>query len=249
MDLSPSGTGARVRTHRIFVLHLTSGETVLTGDEAYHLERVLRVVPGTPIRAFDGRGSEAPGEVTEVEPMRVTLSLGEPRPSEREPPVHITLATALLKGDKLASVVRMATELGASRFAPFVSRRCDVKTLSGNKLERLRRVAKEAAKQSGRSLVPTVEEPRVLENLSPETFGLLAHPSAVRTLQEVLHDRPLESLSSLTLVTGPEGGLTDEEVERLQNEGFSSVRLGTRILRAETAPVALLAALLLPEAL
>jgi 16S rRNA (uracil1498-N3)-methyltransferase len=232
-----------MRTHRIHLAELTPGLRPVTGKEATHLAQVLRVAPGAPVRAFDGRGNEAAGTVVEVEPGRVVVELQEPRESANEADIAVTVAVSLLKGDKLADVVRQCTELGAFAFRPVVSRRSDVPVLSANKLERLRRVAREAAKQSGRSLVPEVFEPVRLPDLVVEGVGLVAQPNAPATLTTT----DLTSAESATLITGPEGGFTAEEIGELESRGVVPVRLGARVLRAETAPVALLAALLLPE--
>ncbi len=236
-----------MRVHRVHLPNLSKGVVTLTGPEARHLAGALRVAPGQRVRAFDGRGLEAEGEVTATDAFQVTLNLAAPVKSEVEAGRAVTVAVALLKGDKLSDVVRQGTELGAVGFKLFTSRHGDVPSLSANKLERLRRVAKEAAKQSGRSVVPGVEAPAPLAELPLAGTVLVAHPHASFTLQEALQDAP--DRGSLTLLTGPEGGLSDAEVAALEERGAVTVRLGPRILRAETAPVALLAALLLPEAL
>ena len=235
-----------MRVHRVHVPELQVGSLTLTGREAKHLAQVLRARPGDRVAAFDGRGLEARGEIKEVDAFRVTLELAEPEPSEVEASLKITLAVGLLKGDKLSGVVRQGTELGVSTFQFFTSRFGDVPDLSRNKLERLRRVAREAAKQSGRSVVPQVEEAVKLEDLTLGPRALVAHPYASQTLHEVSRGRESDEV---ILITGPEGGLSEAEVERLEENGATPVRLGARILRAETAPVALVAALLLPEAL
>ena len=233
-----------MRTHRVFVSTLKSGETALTGSEAQHLAQVLRVQPGAKVRAFDGAGLEADGTVTEVDAFRVTVRLGDPELSTVEAALSVTLAVALLKGDKLSEVVRRGTELGATRFVLFISERCDVRALSPNKLERLRRVAQEASKQSGRSVVPEVEVVGELRALPLAGFCLVADPRAKQTLRHFS-----EITEPVTVVTGPEGGLSDAEITHLTGRGVHSVRLGARILRAETAPLAVAAALLIPEAL
>ena len=241
-----------MRRHRVFLKDLTPGEKTLRGPEAHHLLRVLRVEPGAAVRAFDGRGLEAAGTVIGVgagtEEDAVTLLLDAPHVSPVETPYAVTLAVALLKGDKLSDVVRQGTELGVTRFLPVKTRRCDVKVLSDNKRARLQRVAKEAAKQSGRSVVPEVGEMVDLGRLEPpiSDLGLVAHPTATVSLRDL--GTPEEG-ANITFITGPEGGLTGEEVTDLQSRGFHALSLGPRILRAETAPLALAAALLVPEAL
>lgn len=235
-----------MRVRRVRIRELAPGEAELRGDEAHHLARVLRARPGDPVRAFDGRGLEASGEVAEVAPDRVTLRLGEPEPSGAEADLRLTLAVGLLKGDKLSQVVRQGTELGVANVQLIHGRRADLPRLSQAKLARLRRVAEEAAKQSGRAAIPEVRAPVALDALPLEGTALLGDPAADATLAQVLAgERP----PAVTVLTGPEGGFTAEEVAVLEGRGARPVRLGPRVLRAETAPVALAAALLLPEAL
>lgn len=240
-----------MRVPRVFVQALRAGEVALSGGEAQHLAQVLRLAPGASVRAFDGAGLEAAGVVTEVNPVRVMIRLQSPQASEVEASLKVTLAVALLKGDKLAEVVRRGTELGVVRFTPFTSRRCEVRELSPNKQARLLRVAQEAAKQSGRSVVPEVAAPVPLGELAFSGVAVVAQPNTASTLRETLLHKNLAQgqLNAVTAVTGPEGGLTDDEVGELIARGATSVRLGARILRAETAPVAVAAALLIPEAL
>lgn len=234
-----------MRQHRFHLPELDAGRRVVTGGEALHLSQVLRVSQGAAVRAFDGRGYEADGVVVEVESGRVVVELGEPRLGEVEAKLAVTVAMSLLKGDKLADVVRQCTEIGAFEFQPLLTERRDVPMLSPNKLERLRRVAREAAKQSGRTLVPEVAEPISLEELPLKGVAFLAHPGADRTVAQAVEGVENES----TVIIGPEGGFSPSEVEALKTRGVVPVRLGARILRAETAPVALLAALLVRDAL
>lgn len=238
-----------MRVHRVHAPRLAPGELRLSGGDAHHLSRVLRVQEGDPVRAFDGRGNEAEGRVVGLEETAVVLHLEAPQPSDREAPRRVTLAVALLKGDKMSDVVRQGTELGAVRFMPLLSSRCDVRELSPNKLTRWRRVAQEASKQSGRALVPEVTELVTLGELARarqegEGLALVADPRASRSLAEL----DLPEMGDFLAVTGPEGGLSESELDLLIQAGVHAVRLGPRILRAETAPVALLSALLLPEA-
>ncbi len=165
--------------------------------------------------------------------------------------MRITLALALLKGDKLSEVVRRGTELGVARFVTFVARRGEVPAVSPAKLARWRRVAEEAAKQSGRSLVPEIVDAVPLDRLELGAPLIVAQPGAASTLAAALAAVAGEGGApprELTLLTGPEGGLSDEEAGALEERGAALVRLGPRILRAETAPIALAAAVLLPEA-
>ncbi len=227
-----------VRTHRVLVPGMAAGEHVISGGEATHLVRVLRVSAGQQVVAFDGKGLEARGEVVDASDGRVTLLLSDPAPGEVEARLRLTLAVALLKGDRLADVVRQGTELGVARFRPVITRYSDVRVLSPSKLDRLRRVAREASKQSGRALVPVVDAAVTLDGLDAQGAVAYADPRAAATLAE------LDTGDALTVITGPEGGFSLEEVDRLEAGGATGVQLGKRILRAETAPVAIAAALI-----
>lgn len=259
-----------MRVHRVYVPQLTerkptepestepeltervdaSGKHItLHGREAHHLVNVLRVQTGQAVRAFDGRGYEADGVVADAHGVNgeVVLELSSPQLSDIESMWQVHVAVGLLKGDKLADVVRQVTELGAVSVQPFSSRFGDVPKASPNKLSRWRRIAQEAAKQSGRSVVPEVRDPVAVGVLEPHDLGIIAHPYASDTLHDVIKRQDLPERAALTLVTGAEGGLADREIDQLLSKGFQAVALGKRILRAETAPVALLSALLLPE--
>ncbi len=238
-----STTGARVeRVDRVLVDGLAPSVEV-RGPEAHHLRDVLRLRVGAEVEAFDGRGRFARGTVASVDRERVLLYLGDARESAAEPRVAVTLAVALLKGDKLVDVVRPATELGVARVRLFVSTNCEAREVSAVKLGRLRRVAQEAARQCGRSVVPAVEEPVPLAALPLEGEVVVGDPAAERGLAEHLDE--LLAAPAVTFVTGPEGGLTEAEVMALRARGARAARLGPRVLRADTAPVALAAALLL----
>ena len=230
-----------MRVHRVRVERLAAGPLRLAGDGGHHLARVLRVRPGAEVVAFDGRGSEARGRVFEVEGDRVWLELDAPTSASTEPARSLTLAPALLKGDKLADVVRMGTELGVVAFRPVLARRCDVRELSPARLARLQRVASEAARQSGRALVPAVHEAVAVADLSWEAAAVVADLAAPLPWR----DAPGLDGDRLTVITGPEGGWAPGETAALETRGAARVRLGGRVLRAETAPVAVAAAWLL----
>lgn len=233
-----------MRRRRVRLAEVRAGRVRLAPEEAHHLGRVLRARPGDPVQAFDGAGHEAEGRVAYVEDGDVELELETPRASQREAPLSLTLAVALLKGDKLAQVTRQATELGAAALRPFVSDRCDVPRLSPGKLTRLRRVASEAAKQSGRARLPDVHDAVPLAQLAWEGACWVADPGAEEGI-DIASDRLVtDGTETLTVVTGPEGGLSEGEAAQLTARGATPVRFGPRVLRAETAPVALAAAVL-----
>lgn len=222
--------------HRVRVDTL-SPEMTLGPRETRHLH-VLRLREGDEVRVFDGQGAEAAATLTRLEEARAILSLGEHLSGAAETPQPVTLAVALLKGDKLADVVRAATELGVVRVQLLVTRHADVREIGGQKLQRLRRVAGEASKQSRRAVTPEVLAPVPLAELTWEGRLFVAQPGSTQRLTDHLSwDAPV------TVLTGPEGGLSDAEVSALTSRGAVAVTLGPRTLRAETAPVALLGAL------
>ncbi|AWN24548.1 16S rRNA (uracil(1498)-N(3))-methyltransferase [Deinococcus irradiatisoli] len=222
--------------HRVRVESL--GERMTLGAaELKHLQ-VLRLRPGDTVQVFDGQGAAGEAELTQLDAFGAALTLRGRSEISREYPQPVTLATALLKGDKLADVVRAGTELGAATFQLLNTRYADVPQIGDNKLARLRRVAEEAAKQSQRTVVPQVLAPLPLAQFRPEGQVFYAHPgSPAQLLQAVTWQAPL------TLVSGPEGGFSPKDLAQLEKLGAQAVTLGPRILRAETAPLALLGAL------
>ena len=205
--------------------------------ETRHLH-VLRLRPGDAVRVFDGQGAEAQATVLELDDARAVLELGEEVLGAAETPFPLTLAVALLKGDKLSEVVRAATELGVARIQLLVTARADAREIGEQKLTRLRRVAQEASKQSRRAVVPDVLSPIPLTTLSWTGQLFVAQPGSLGRLGDLL-----DWTAPVTVLTGPEGGLSDAEVASLTGRGAQAITLGPRILRAETAPVALLGAL------
>jgi 16S rRNA (uracil1498-N3)-methyltransferase len=221
----------RVRPHRAYSPGLTG---VLPLEEGRHLVEVLRAGVGDRFTVFD-ESREALAEVVDLGPPVRYRILEERRP-EREVGVEVVLYVALLKGDKLSEVVRAATELGATRIQPLITRHSVPKEMGEGKLRRLKAIAKEAAKQSGRLRVPEVLPPIPLKAVPEVEQGLVAHVGARALVREVL-----DLNRNLSLAVGPEGGFAEEEVALLKERGFAPVSLGRRILRAETAAPALLA--------
>lgn len=222
--------------HRVRVDGISDAIT-LGPRELRHL-RVLRLAAGETVRVFDGAGREAEAVIERLDEGGAVLRVARRVDAAPETPQPVTLAVALLKGDKLADVVRAATELGVTRVQLLRTRFADVPDIGAQKLERLRRVAGEASKQSRRAVVPDVLAPVTLAELPADTQGFLAHPGSRERLTDLLDWR-----APVTLVSGPEGGFSDEEVTTLISRGYHAVTLGGRILRAETAPLALLGAI------
>jgi 16S rRNA (uracil1498-N3)-methyltransferase len=221
-----------------------AGERVtLAGDEAHHAASVRRLRVGDALMLFDGRGLTAQATVQALHPRgrEIELVVGarsvQPAP---QPPVHV--ASALPKGDRLATLVDMATQLGMTSFTPLLCERAVVQP-SENLGSRLRRLGLEACKQSRRAWLPQFLEPATLPEVvrrgaTEGAVAWLAHPGG-RAAAAIAGD----GMRAVTVLVGPEGGFTDEEVRAALAAGAQAVTLGEAILRIETAVVALLAAI------
>lgn len=224
--------------HRIPVEQIKA-QIILEPAQTRHLH-VMRLKLGQTVQVFDGRGTEATAQIAELEESRAVLTCtGEIKQvKERETPQPLTLAIALLKGDKLSEVVRAATELGVTEIQLLVTQHADARDIGAQKLKRLERIAAEASRQCLRSVTPKIHPPKPLSQLEWAGLLLVAHPTATAKVSEVLHwQKPV------TILTGPEGGLAETEVKHLTELGAQAVNLGQRVLRAETAPIALLGAI------
>jgi len=208
----------------------------LAEDEARHLREVLRLKPGDEVSVFDGEGKEFRANVAQARRESATLELqNETEPARPESPLQITLAVALLKGEKFDLVVQKATELGVTKFVPLITRHADIKLRdqadAAKRVTRWQRIALEAAKQSGRAVVPEVSLPTPLQSVfNPSSPCLLFSERAGHGLTQIDMDR-------VTAIVGSEGGWSDEELEQARAARAQIVTLGGRILRAETAAI------------
>jgi 16S rRNA (uracil1498-N3)-methyltransferase len=213
-------------------------------DETHHLVRVLRLRPGDVVQALDGRGLALTVQLTTIGSRHAKGHVLARSQVNAESPLALTLVQSIPKGDKMETIVRMATELGVERVAPVLTERTVVRMDGvrwGERAQRWQRVAQEAAKQSGRSVVPVVQSPRSFERWftaeSPGTLVVCLHEAEERPLSCVL---PAPPVRRVALVVGPEGGLSQGEIEILRAGGALVAGLGPRILRTETAgPVGL----------
>lgn len=227
-----------------------AGATVpLPEDESAHARRVLRLGPGANVRVFDGEGREWRAEIAEVAKARVQVTLLEAVVPAREPRVPMTLAVAMLKGDKMDDVVRDAVMLGAAVIQPLFTGRTEVTpsvVKKGHRIERWQRIAVASCKQCGRAVVPPVRAPQELTawlGQPPQGARLFfAEPDASAAVPvRRVHDLPAPS--SAELIVGPEGGWTDGEVEAARAAGAELVSLGPMTLRADAVPLVALTAL------
>lgn len=217
-------------------------ETVsLNLEETRHLRDVLRLQEADRVKVFDGGGREFLCEIKTIAKKETVLQIVEEiTPTAPESNLNLTLAVAILKGEKFDLVVQKAVELGVTTLMPINTQRADVKLKdAGKRLERWRKIALEAAKQSGRSKLMTIVE--------PIDFGVFIE--AANGMRILFAERKGESFSDIektkeiTAVIGAEGGWEDSEIEAARAKGFQIVTLRGRILRAETAAIAVAALL------
>lgn len=239
---------------RYFVKNEQIKENIITilAEDAHHISRVMRMKPGGRVICCSENGRVALCEIQEITDDFVFVTIVEWLDENKELPVFVTIAQGLPKGDKLELIVQKGTEMGASCFLPFFASRSIVKwdeKKGRKKVERLEKIAKEAAEQSHRTMIPEIKNPvdlkTLLESSKEYTYKVVAYEEDAKigeksNLSSIL--RKLTPNDSLLAVIGPEGGLSEEEVTSLREHGFVTCSLGKRILRTETAPLYLLAA-------
>ena len=232
---------------RFFCDNIAESTATISGDDAHHISRVLRMKPGDALSLCDGAGGEYDAVITSVSPEAVVCTLGGKYDSSTESPVAVTLFQCLPKTGKMETIVQKCTELGVFAVVPVVSARCVVIPNKDfeKKRDRYNRVALEAAKQSRRAVVPQVQPLIELKKVDPTQFDLFLvayEEEDARSLKIAL--RQADSPKTIAILIGPEGGLEEGEVSRFTAEGALSVSLGKRILRTETAGMAMLAQIL-----
>ena len=214
----------------------------ISGDDSRHIARSLRMAVGDEINVSDGECGEYLCRLTRIRDEECECEIIERLDASSESPVFITLCMAYPKGDKLETVIQKSVELGASRIIPFESSRC-IKRPKAEKQEkqtaRLQRIAEEAAKQCGRSRLPSVCAPlsykeMLAEAKSAELSLLCYENERATTIKEALKSANMPK--SISVIVGSEGGFSPEEAAMAEDTGCRSVTLGSRILRCETAP-------------
>lgn len=220
------------------------GRTVaLPVDTAHHAVRVVRLSVGDALTLFDGRGGEYAATLATVEKRGASVRIGAFDPVERESPLAVTLAQAIAANDAMDYAVRKAVELGVATIQPLITERSaplPEGERSAKRLAHWRQVAVAACEQCGRNRVPQVEAPQALAAWLAAWAGegLVLAPNGTSSLATFTPPP-----SPLAVLVGPEGGLTEREVTSACSRGFVALRFGPRVLRTETAGVAMLAAL------
>ncbi len=222
-------------------------QAVISGADAKHISRVLRMRVGEPITLCDQQGYDYHGEIARIMDDAVLISVAKQVKSVSEPTVQVHLFQAMPKSDKMELIIQKSVELGVTEITPVFTKRCvsrpDARSMA-KKLERYQKIALEAAKQSGRARIPVIHEAvnfsLALQQMAEYDLPLLFYERAQSSLKDIL----LKGFSSASILIGSEGGFEEWEAEQAMLAGCQTVSLGPRILRCETAPLAALSVLM-----
>ena len=228
----------------------------ISGEKARYLISVLRCSAGDELQVFDGEGSLYKSKIAGIENKKVIIDLLEQISLDAESPLNLTLVQGILKGEKMDMVIQKATELGVKEIIPAITERSQIRHT--RKVDRWRKIAEEASKQSGRTMIPVVHGPMEFSNFfdsfvnSHKINGFIFWEEGGLSLKEAIkqsavsiqhsENSQLSTLNSqLFVLVGPEGGFSREEVNLAVSKGLITVSLGKRILRAETAAISAVA--------
>lgn len=227
-----------MRNPRIYQpTELEIGQSLLLNDDAFgHVVRVLRLPINADITLFNGDGKNYGATLTEITKKSATVTIQNKQENNIESPLNIHLGQGISRGDKMDYTLQKSVELGVNTITPIFTERCGVKLNKerlAKKLEQWQKIVNSACEQCGRSIVPTVEKPIMLNewlNQQTSALKLNLHPKAQHSIMSL----PIEN-QHVRLLIGPEGGLSDNEILLANNAEFIDVLLGPRILRTETA--------------
>lgn len=227
-----------------------SNEPFISGDDAKHIAKSLRMKIGEPLCVCDTKGNDYSCVISGIFEQKVELEILSVTKSESEPSVKVTLFFCLTKSDKPDTVIKQSVELGVNEITPVLSSRCvsrpDEKSAS-KKLLRWQKISEEAAMQSGRGIIPRVNSIISFDDMT-KAFNnfdkvFIFYEGGGNEISKIL-----ETDKNLAIIIGPEGGFSEEEVEKAKSCGAIVSTLGKRILRAETAPIAALSVIMLQSA-
>ena len=233
-----------MRSYRVYSSRPITIEKQCDLDDraSHHLARVLRVKAGDRLSVFNGDGNNYQGAIVSATKHQVSVIIDSIEPANTESSLNTYLALAVSKGDRFEWAIKKATELGVTSIAPILSQRVDVRLSPERwqkKQEHWQQIVISACEQSGRAVVPEVQEPKTLPHWLSHVEAdckLVLDPEAT---PNALHDQP----ASIALLIGPEGGLAASELTLASENGFCAMRLGPRVLRTETAPLVALSVL------
>lgn len=237
-----------MRVPRIYLdqaLH-SGAELALDKAAAHYLVSVLRLRAGDALIAFNGSGGEYTALLQSATNKQATIKVGSHNLGVKPSPVQLTLAIGLSRGERMDWVIQKAVELGVNEVVPLFTERCEVKLKGERALKKQghwQQIAISACEQSQRNDVPTIKPVQPLVEFlaacaapANSNLTLILDPRAKQSLSNILLDQE-SSAKTIVLLSGPEGGFSDEEIEHTQQKGAISVGLGPRVLRTETAPL------------
>ena len=233
-------------------INLTVNQQVTLPDTVFHhWVRVLRAQLGAQATLFNSQGGEFEVTLHDIQKKSATVQVNSFNPDNRTPSYQVTLGQVMSKGDRMDYAIQKATELGVSRIQLLVSERCEMRLKyerDQKKIEHWQQVAIAACEQCGMNIVPQILQPLSLEEWLAQTSTIDATKLVLAPAkQNITFASPFPS--AFYLLIGPEGGLSEAEIQLSNQQGFKSWTLGKRILRTETAPVVALSALLLAQSL
>lgn len=233
---------------RFFIDFKPVGSCVLSGENSMHISRSLRMCAGDRLTLCDGCGVDYDCVITAIDKENVYLDVLGEEPSRSEPQLNVTLYQCLPKGDKMELIIQKAVEIGVHKIIPVISSRVisrpDEKSMK-KKLDRWQKISLEAAKQSGRGIIPKIEPmikfSALLSQIPNFDQSFFCYEAGGKPIDKVFS----HSSENAAIIIGSEGGFSEQEAAEISNAGADTITLGPRILRAETAPIAVLSVLML----
>ena len=228
--------------------NISADEIVINDSDVIHIKNVLRLNIGNEIQLCDGRGMNYNCQISKMHDKEIICTILDRKKADTEPPIEVTLYQGIPKASKMDYIIQKTTELGIAKIVPCIMSRCVSKIENAKdaqkKCERWQKIAREAAKQSGRGIIPVISEPvrfsqAVTMMKSDAVYFAPYECEEKNTLCEVLKSD--KKVNSISYIIGPEGGFDLDEVELLRENKITTVTLGKRILRCETAGEAVLA--------
>lgn len=231
---------------RFFVAPIEEDTAVISGQDAHHIARVLRMQVGDALTLCDAHGTDYACEITALSDGEVSLRVCDRVPSATEPTTAVTLYQGLPKSEKMEWIIQKCVEIGITRIVPVAMSRCVVK-LNGadgeKKRTRWQKIAAGAAEQSGRGIIPKIAAPISFDAMLSalkEEYAVTFYEGGGVSLSTLVG----EDTRQVSIVIGPEGGFSLEEIEKLRQNGARIATLGKRILRCETAPLVALSVIM-----
>ncbi len=231
--------------------NITETQIIIDSEDAKHIKKVLRLSEGDTITVCDGGGTDYEAQICQILADKIICDIKSQKKCESESEVHITLYQGLPKAAKMDYIIQKNTELGICRIVPVTLSRCVVKidgeAAERKKTERWQKIAYEAAKQSGRGVVPEIKMPmsldKVIDEIKNDDLVFVPYECETDTrIKDVVSE--VKMPKRISFIVGPEGGFDPVEIEKIKAAGIRTVTLGKRILRTETAAEAVVAMLM-----